>query len=74
MKQEKKEQKLQHINGTENILLKGCTTTSAQNYDPKSSGRPVSDAAWNSLSSRRFLAYRDIRALPSTEETGVSYI
>ncbi|GFV25664.1 uncharacterized protein TNCV_3851481 [Trichonephila clavipes] len=31
-----KEQKQQHIYGTENILLKGCTATGAQNYDKKS--------------------------------------
>ncbi|GFX79031.1 hypothetical protein TNCV_3913181 [Trichonephila clavipes] len=34
-----KEQKQQHMNGTENILLKGYITTSARNYDQKSSGR-----------------------------------
>ncbi|GFS53009.1 hypothetical protein TNCV_331331 [Trichonephila clavipes] len=32
-----KEKKQQHINGTENILLKGCTTISAQNFYQKSS-------------------------------------
>ncbi|GFW20277.1 hypothetical protein TNCV_1855991 [Trichonephila clavipes] len=51
-----KEQKQQHINGTENILLKSCTTARVRNYDQKSSGRPDSSAAWNSLCSRRFLA------------------
>ncbi|GFX18009.1 hypothetical protein TNCV_1576881 [Trichonephila clavipes] len=34
-----KEQKLLHINGTEKILLKGCTTIGIRNYDQKSSGR-----------------------------------
>ncbi|GFV20736.1 hypothetical protein TNCV_3362311 [Trichonephila clavipes] len=34
-----KEQEQQHINGTENILLKGFTTTGARNYGHKSSGR-----------------------------------
>ncbi|GFU95080.1 hypothetical protein TNCV_4138641 [Trichonephila clavipes] len=37
-------QKEQYVNGTENILLNGCTTTSAQNYGQKSSGRSDIDA------------------------------
>ncbi|GFY32408.1 hypothetical protein TNCV_3559161 [Trichonephila clavipes] len=52
---EKKEQKKQHISGTENILLKSCTTKVAQNYGQKSSGFPDSDVAWNFLPSGRFL-------------------
>ncbi|GFU34653.1 hypothetical protein TNCV_1993681 [Trichonephila clavipes] len=52
---EKKNRKKQHINGTENILLNGCTSAGAQNYDRKAYGRPISGAAWNSLRSGRFL-------------------
>ncbi|GFU50952.1 hypothetical protein TNCV_4461481 [Trichonephila clavipes] len=33
-----KEQKQQHINGTENILLKGCNYNSVRYYNRKSSG------------------------------------
>ncbi|GFV14829.1 hypothetical protein TNCV_4219231 [Trichonephila clavipes] len=51
-----KELKQQHINGTGNILLNGCTTTGTRNNGQKSSGRPESDAVWNSLCSGRFLA------------------
>ncbi|GFX52514.1 hypothetical protein TNCV_4325301 [Trichonephila clavipes] len=51
---EKKEQK--RINGTKNILLKDCKTTSARNYDQKSSGSPNSGAERNSLRSGRLLA------------------
>ncbi|GFX09673.1 hypothetical protein TNCV_2186691 [Trichonephila clavipes] len=62
-----REQKLQYINGTESILLKGCTATSVQNYDTKCSGRCDSGAAWNSLHSGRFLnvmsAAADIRVM-----------
>ncbi|GFX53474.1 uncharacterized protein TNCV_4652641 [Trichonephila clavipes] len=39
-----KEQKQQHINGTENILLKDCTTTGAQN-DHQMSGKPYGGTA-----------------------------
>ncbi|GFU82593.1 hypothetical protein TNCV_685691 [Trichonephila clavipes] len=51
---EKPEKKQQHINGTKNILLKGCTTTIIPNYNQKS-GKPNRDAASNSLCSGRFL-------------------
>ncbi|GFX95866.1 hypothetical protein TNCV_2084461 [Trichonephila clavipes] len=44
-----KEQKQQHINGTESTLLKDCTTKGDRNYDQKSSGRPVNGALGNSL-------------------------
>ncbi|GFV44174.1 hypothetical protein TNCV_1825411 [Trichonephila clavipes] len=54
-KQKKKEQKNPHINGTENILLKGCTTIGTHFYGQKSSGRSDSDIVWNSLPSGRFL-------------------
>ncbi|GFU89802.1 hypothetical protein TNCV_950911 [Trichonephila clavipes] len=48
-------QKEQYVNGTENILLNGCTTTSAQNYGQKLSGRSDIDAVWNSLRYGRFM-------------------
>ncbi|GFV71429.1 hypothetical protein TNCV_4564131 [Trichonephila clavipes] len=51
-----KEQKQRHIKGTENILLKDCTTTGVQNYDQKSPGRPGSGGTWNSLRSARLYA------------------
>ncbi|GFV57373.1 hypothetical protein TNCV_3173211 [Trichonephila clavipes] len=35
-KKHKKKQKQQHIYGTENILLRGCTTTGVRNYDIRS--------------------------------------
>ncbi|GFS57460.1 hypothetical protein TNCV_1401461 [Trichonephila clavipes] len=38
LRNREKEQKKQHINGAENILLKGCTKTGVRNYDQKSSG------------------------------------
>ncbi|GFX60110.1 hypothetical protein TNCV_4532711 [Trichonephila clavipes] len=50
-----KQEKQQHMYGTENILLSGCTTTGVQNYYQKSFGRPDNDTAWNSLPSGRFL-------------------
>ncbi|GFT27843.1 hypothetical protein TNCV_10561 [Trichonephila clavipes] len=50
-----KEQKQQHINETENILWKGCISTVVRNYDQKSTGRPIIEAARNSLLSGRFL-------------------
>ncbi|GFW85901.1 hypothetical protein TNCV_1967121 [Trichonephila clavipes] len=37
-----KREKQQYINGTENLLLKCCTTTDDRNYDQKSSSRPDS--------------------------------
>ncbi|GFW89872.1 hypothetical protein TNCV_2425291 [Trichonephila clavipes] len=40
-----KEHKQPHIKRTENILLKGCTTTVVRNYKRKLSGRPDSGAA-----------------------------
>ncbi|GFV03579.1 hypothetical protein TNCV_3185021 [Trichonephila clavipes] len=48
-KKRKKEHK--HTNETENILLKGCSATGVRNYHHKSSGRPYSGAAWNSVCS-----------------------
>ncbi|GFY04000.1 hypothetical protein TNCV_1197791 [Trichonephila clavipes] len=45
----KKEQK--HINRTESILFKNCTTACVQNYDRKSSGKPDSGSEWYSLHS-----------------------
>ncbi|GFW72916.1 hypothetical protein TNCV_830391 [Trichonephila clavipes] len=44
--QRNRKKRTEHINGTENILSKGCTTTSVQNYDQKSSGRPDSGAPY----------------------------
>ncbi len=41
-KKKEKEQKQQHMNRTENISLKGCTTEGARNYDQTLSGRPDS--------------------------------
>ncbi|GFU61699.1 hypothetical protein TNCV_4611781 [Trichonephila clavipes] len=52
-----KEQKQQHINGLESILLKSCPKTVAGNYYQKSSGRPDSGDVCTSLRFRRFLAY-----------------
>ncbi|GFU29621.1 hypothetical protein TNCV_2408471 [Trichonephila clavipes] len=43
-----KEQKQQHINGTENIILKCCTTICAQNKDLKPYGIPyVLENSWH---------------------------
>ncbi|GFW60059.1 hypothetical protein TNCV_4865141 [Trichonephila clavipes] len=53
-----KKQKQQSLNLTENILLKGCTKNGVRNYGQKSSDRPGSGAAWNTLHSRRFLTYQ----------------
>ncbi|GFV87676.1 hypothetical protein TNCV_779601 [Trichonephila clavipes] len=62
------------------MLLKVFTTTCTRTYSQKSSGRPDSHTAWNSLRSRRFLACHisssatNIRAMRfSAEGTGVSY-
>ena len=33
-----KEQKQQHMNGIDNIFVKGCTAEDVENYDQKSSG------------------------------------
>ena len=57
-KSRQRKQKQQDINGTEIILLKGCTTEGVPNYIEKSSGMLHRDAVWNSLRSRRFLACR----------------
>ncbi|GFV00022.1 hypothetical protein TNCV_4056951 [Trichonephila clavipes] len=67
-----KEQKQQHIYGTENISLKGCTTTGVRNYYKESSGLPDSDAAWNPLRSGRsriLPVASDIPAMRSSEGT-----
>ncbi|GFW40046.1 hypothetical protein TNCV_5117291 [Trichonephila clavipes] len=77
----KKEQKQQHINVTENILLKGYTTTGVRNFNQKSSGRPHSGDAWNSCTfwnipgmPRILSAALDIQVMwSSNEETGVLY-
>ncbi|GFU58395.1 hypothetical protein TNCV_58071 [Trichonephila clavipes] len=69
----KKQREQKHIDGIENILLKGCTF--AQNYGQKLYCKPDSDTAWNSLCSgmsRILLAATDIREIPSTEGRGVS--
>ena len=51
-----KEHECQHINGTENILLKGFTAGTIQNYNKKASSWLDSGITWNSLCSGRFLA------------------
>ncbi|GFY00591.1 hypothetical protein TNCV_2139861 [Trichonephila clavipes] len=55
-RREEKEQQQQHINETENILLKGHSETGVRNSDQKSFKLPDSGAAWNSLRFRRFMA------------------
>ncbi|GFT62333.1 hypothetical protein TNCV_4717261 [Trichonephila clavipes] len=40
VQKKRKELKQQHMNGTGNNLLKGCTITGVRNYNQKSSGRP----------------------------------
>ena len=57
-KSTEKEDKQQHINGPENILLNANSTERIRNYYQKSLNRLVSSAAWNSLSSGKFLAGR----------------
>ena len=47
-----KEQKLKHINETEIILLKCCTTEAVRNYDQNLSGRLDSEAACDFLLSK----------------------
>ena len=53
-----KEQEQQHINETQNILLKGSTTKDARNYVQKASGSFDTGAACNSLLSGILLASR----------------
>ncbi|GFS65209.1 hypothetical protein TNCV_2450721 [Trichonephila clavipes] len=74
-----KEEKQLHINGTEKILLKSCTSTGARNYDQKSCGRLDKEDAWNYLRFRRFLACHisstvtNIRVMRSSiERTAIS--
>ncbi|GFU67447.1 hypothetical protein TNCV_1599291 [Trichonephila clavipes] len=50
-----KEQKKQHINPAENILLNGYSTTGIPNSEQKSSGKSDSYAVWDFGHSERFL-------------------
>ncbi|GFU94119.1 hypothetical protein TNCV_5047091 [Trichonephila clavipes] len=79
-KSKEKEQKQQHINETENILLKGGTTTGARNYDQKSSGSLtevlqgiyyVLVDSWHATYPLGSYRYSSDGA--STEGTGISY-
>ena len=54
---QRKEQNLQHINLTENILLKGCTAEAVRNYDKRSSGVLDSRTAWYFLRLEIFNIY-----------------
>ncbi|GFV00021.1 hypothetical protein TNCV_4056941 [Trichonephila clavipes] len=63
-------QKQQHMNGTENILLKGCTAKGVQNYDQKSSGRPENGAAWNSFNSGSSSKRLSLWTVPSAQSFG----
>ncbi|GFV55648.1 transposable element Tcb2 transposase [Trichonephila clavipes] len=72
-KEKNKNKKQLHINGTENILLKGCTMTGVRNYYQKSSGRliDVLHTPFPTISkipgmSRILPAVTDIRAIRSS--------
>ncbi|GFW17675.1 hypothetical protein TNCV_2652321 [Trichonephila clavipes] len=67
-----------HIYGIENIVLKDCIAIGTRNYDQQSSGRPESDVEfltfWKISGMSRILsAATNIRAFPSTEESGISF-